>query len=197
MNSQTTPPGPAWNSETSGPSRPLQGTSRTSRGPGREYFQEDPRLKSPALAMVLSLMPGLGQIYLGYYQNGFINILVVAGIISTLVRGVPFYLQPLLGVFLAFFWLYNLVDAGRRASLYNQTLAGLGPTEMPPDVLSYPGKGSLAGGVALIGIGLLFFAHTRFGIPLDWLEQWWPIGLVLAGAYLLYLSIRDRTKQAS
>lgn len=192
-NNQTRPSGAVWGRDADEPTRTQPGKGHLPR----DYFQEDPRLKSPALAMVLSLMPGLGQVYLGYYQNGFINILVVAGIISTLVRGVPGYLQPLLGVFLAFFWLYNLVDAGRRAALYNQALAGLGPADMPPDALSYPGKGSLAGGIALVGIGLLFFAHTRFGMPLEWLEQWWPIGLVLAGVYLLYLSVRDRAKQAN
>ena len=161
-------------------------------GRNRIFYQEDPRAKSPALAMVLSLMPGLGQVYLGYYQQGFVNVLVVASIIAALASGqLPGYLLPLLGVFLAFFWLYNLVDAGRRASLYNQALTGLGPLEMPGGLNLYESGGSIAGGAALIAVGLLFFAHTRFGMSLEWLEQWWPVALILMGAYLLYRAYRE------
>ena len=50
----------------------------------KNYYPDDPRRKSPALAAMLSLVPGLGQVYLGYYQQGFINILVVAAIIAYL-----------------------------------------------------------------------------------------------------------------
>ena len=156
------------------------------------YYPEDPRTKSPALAMVLSLMPGLGQVYVGYYQQAFINILVVASIIAALNHNVPNYMEPFLGLFLAFYWLYNLVDAGRRASFYNQALAGVGPTEIPLGPKAYEGKGSVAGGIVLIAVGLLFFLHTRFGISLDWLEQWWPMALILMGAYLLYTAFRER-----
>jgi len=173
-----TPPGPEFSK-----------LGRTGRD--QVFYREDPRAKSPALAMVLSLMPGLGQVYLGYYQQGFVNILVVASIIAALVRGVPFYVQPLLGVFLAFFWLYNLVDAGRRASLYNQALTGLGPLEMPGGFKMYESGGSIAGGAALIAVGLLFFAHTRFGISLEWLDQWWPVALILMGAFLLYRAYHE------
>ncbi len=160
------------------------------------YLAEDPRRKAPVLAMVLSLMPGLGQIYVGFYQQGFVNILVVASIIAILAHGVPYYMAPLLGLFLAFYWLYNIVDAGRRASFYNQALAGMTETPLPAEFRTFEGKGSLAGGAALVLLGLFFFAHTQFGMPLEWLEQWWPIGLVGAGLFLLYQSWEDRNKKA-
>jgi hypothetical protein len=159
------------------------------------YLGEDPRRKAPVLAMVLSLMPGLGQIYVGFYQQGFVNILVIASIIAFLSHGVPGYMEPLLGIFLAFYWLFNLVDAGRRASFYNQALSGMTETNLPADFMMYEGKGSLAGGVALVLLGLFFFAHTQFGMPLEWLDQWWPIGLVMAGLFLLYQNWQDRKKK--
>ena len=62
-------------------------------------------------------MPGLGQVYVGYYQRGFIHVLVAATIITLLANGAADALIPLLGLFLGFFWLYNMVDAYRRASL--------------------------------------------------------------------------------
>jgi hypothetical protein len=147
--------------------------------------------------MVLSLMPGMGQIYVGYYQQGFINILVVASLINLLATGVMWHLhlEALGGIFLSFFWLYNLIDAGRRASYYNQALMGMGPLEIPGDFKLSEGRGSLVGGAVLILIGLVFFAHTRFEIPLDWIEQWWPLAIVLVGAYLLVLAIRDKKEK--
>lgn len=159
------------------------------------YYPDDPRRKSPALATIMSAMPGLGQVYVGYYQQGFTNILIVATTITLLSQSGRIgleALQPLLGVFLAFFWLYNLVDAGRRASFYNQALAGMDRLPVPSDMHLPTGGGALAGGVGLILAGLVVFSNTMFGMSLEWLERWWPLGLVAVGAYLVYSSVRDR-----
>jgi hypothetical protein len=104
-------------------------------------------------------------------------------------------LEPVVGLFAGFFWLHNIVDAGRRASFYNQSLAGIRPMELPEDMKAPQALGSLAGGVLLVAAGLLLFAHTMFYVSLDWLARWWPLALVGAGAWLVY---RDwRTKQAA
>ncbi len=152
----------------------------------KNYYPDDPRRKSPALAAMLSLVPGLGQVYLGYYQQGFINILVVGALIAYLASDTMRSLVVLAAFFMVFYWFYNIVDAARRASLYNQMLAGLGPTQLPEDIQGPGTKGSLIGGIALIVFGALMFAHTKFDISLDWMEDWWPIALVFAGAYLIY-----------
>jgi hypothetical protein len=162
----------------------------------------DPRRKSPTFAAILSFMPGLGQVYVGYYNQGFINMFVCGGTIFLLsVSGHGFHpfraLQPFLGFFLAFYWLYNIVDAYRRAAFYNHALAGLGPVDFPGDMKLPKAHGSLAGGVALIAIGLLLFANTALGMSLDWLDQWWPMGLVLLGAYLVYGSLASKRSAAT
>ena len=154
---------------------------------------EDPRSKSPILAAVLSLMPGLGQVYIGYYVLGFINILVIASLITLLAHGIG-DLEPLAGLFLAFYWLYNVVDAARRAAFYNQALAGLGPMELPTDIEMPGSRGSLFGGIVLIVLGGLALAYTRFNVSLAWLEHWWPLALVFAGAYLIYKSLAAKKK---
>ncbi len=156
----------------------------------------DPRLKSVALATVMSAVPGLGQCYVGYYQQGFINILVVASLIAVLNQDIE-PLKPLLGFFLAFFWLFNIVDAARRATFYNEALVGLRPMPLP-DNLQFPTRqGSLAGGAGLIILGALLFAHTRFGMSLQWVSRWWPAAIILAGAYLIYKSIMEQNKAKS
>ena len=153
----------------------------------------DPRIKSPVLAMLLSLMPGLGQVYIGYYKRGFVHILVVASVISFLASvGEEHALTPLGGLFLAFFWLYNIVDAGRRASLYNSALHGE-ETIAPPADFTMPGSGgALVGGICLIGLGVILLTNTLFGIPLDWVENWWPVALFIPGVWLISHSFKER-----
>ena len=162
------------------------------RAERRDRFVDDPRKKSVMLAMLLSLMPGLGQVYVGYYNLAFRNILVICGLIAVLATGGMDDLEPAVGLFIAFYWLHNIVDAGRRASLYNQSLAGLRPMDLPEDFKMPPPLGSLAGGVLLIAVGLMLFAHTMFRVPLDWLAQWWPLGVVVAGAWLIYADRRAK-----
>ena len=56
----------------------LPGQTIHAAQPGMQMRMRDPRSKSPALAAILSMMPGLGQVYIGYYQRGFVHILVIA-----------------------------------------------------------------------------------------------------------------------
>jgi TM2 domain-containing membrane protein YozV len=140
--------------------------------------------KSPLLASLLSCFPGLGQIYIGYYQRGFTHAIIVATTITALASGIG-GLTPMFGVLLAFFWIYNIIDAGRRASLYNQAVDGIEGIEMPQEI-KLGGGGSVAGGVLLIAIGLVLFLHTRFDVSMAWVEEWWPLGAVILGVYLIY-----------
>jgi hypothetical protein len=174
------------------------GTYQPQTQPQAEYPRPIPRLrdsrvKSPALAAVLSLMPGLGQVYVGYYPRGFVHIVVAAGIVSVMssARGEPPYL-PLLGMFLAFFWLYNLIDAARLASLYNRALDGGREPDLP-EGFQLPGMGgSIFGGAVLIAAGFIVLLHTRWGVRLDWLQEWWPVFPMLFGAYLVVKAVRER-----
>ena len=170
-------------------------------GPAKEWVRPapygfDPRTKNVALACFLSVMPGLGQVYVGYYQRGFIHILVVGSIIATLAEGALRELTPLLGIFLAFFWLYNVIDAGRRASLYNQALAGANPAALPEELAAQGLRGSVAGGVVLIVLGSALLLHTRFDISLEWLDEWWPAAPILFGVYLVIKGIRSKAQTA-
>lgn len=162
-----------------------------------ERFVDDPRKKSVMLAILLSAMPGLGQIYVGYYDLAFRNILVVCSLIAILTSGTAHRLEPVVALFLAFYWLHNLVDAGRRASFYNQALAGVRPMDLPEDSKAPQPMGSLAAGVLLIGVGLMLFLNTMFYMSLDWLARWWPLGLVGVGAWLIFADRRAKAAAAA
>lgn len=151
------------------------------------------RRRSPFLAAVLSTMPGLGQVYLGYYQLGFVHVVVFAGILALLAAGDLGPLIPLASVFLGFFWLYNVVDAARRAVLVNEALAGRSNIELPEDYAAPGLKGSVLGGAILVLVGLVLLSRTLFGVSLEWLENWWPVAIVLFGAFLIYKAKSDST----
>jgi len=138
-------------------------------------------------------MPGLGQVYVGYYPRGFVHALVVATLISVLSsQDNHSALVPLGALFLVFFWLYNIIDAGRRAAMYNHALAGGEMIDLPKD-LSLPGmRGSIVGGMVLVGLGLVLLSHTAYGYSLDWLEDWWPAGLLILGTYLVVKGALER-----
>jgi len=149
--------------------------------------------KSPGLACLLSAMPGLGQIYVGYYRRGFVHAILVASIITLLNMDV-WPMTPLLGIFLAFFWLYNIIDAGRRAVYYNHVVAGGETFDMPAD-FAMPGMhGSILGGLLLIAAGAILLSRTAWNISLAWMEDWWPVAPILFGVYLVVRAILDRQK---
>lgn len=135
--------------------------------------------KSTALAGWFSLLPGLGQIYVGYYRSGFIHLLVVAGIITLLSNGVG-AAEPFLSLFLSFFWMFNIFDAVRKARIYNRYIEN-GQTE--PEL---PTDSPLVGGIVLLILGLYMTLAITFDLDLEFLESIWPVVVMGLGVYLLW-----------
>jgi hypothetical protein len=150
------------------------------------------RRRSPAFATVLSIFPGLGQIYIGYYQRGFVQVLVVAAVIALLQSHALSGAEPFFGMFLTFFWLYNIIDANRTATLYNEVMSGMGPEDLRKQLVIAGRGGSIVGGGILVLLGVLFLLHQLFDFPLDWLRNWWPVAPIAFGVHLLYKGIKDR-----
>lgn len=155
----------------------------------------DPRRKSAGLAGFLSLIPGLGQVYVGYYARGFVHAIVVGALLALAAAAddhmdmeawLPFNI-----IFLIFFYLYNIIDAVRRATLYNLSLEGLEQITLPDDFQNLGLGGSYVGGGALLVFGIIALSHTAFGFPLDWLDSWWPVAPILFGAWLVYRAYED------
>ncbi|TDI21585.1 MAG: hypothetical protein E2P06_13830 [Acidobacteria bacterium] len=194
MQPQTPPAAPPPPPTQAAPPLPVASPAVSGAAAGRVQGLQH---KTPFIACALSLMPGVGQIYVGYYKLGFIHNIVFASTIMLLTTRLPDPMYPLLGIFLAFFFIYNVVDAGRRAIYYNLALDGVEGIELPSMNLSVPSfGGSFAGGLALMGVGVVLLSNTRFGVSLDWIEEWWPAAPILLGAYLLGKAIQDRRSGA-
>ncbi|NKB33446.1 MAG: hypothetical protein GKR91_10145 [Pseudomonadales bacterium] len=161
----------------------------------RQFLATDPRRKSPLMASFLSLMPGLGQVYVGYYKRGFTNVLI-AGSVFTFLVGTQGQtaLNPLGIIFLLFFEFYNIIDASRRATMYNLALDGVEQMILPDDMsegVFNGNRGSFLGGAILIVFGIVALSNTAMGFSLEWLEEWWPVGPLLLGVYLVFKAYED------
>jgi len=141
-----------------------------------------PQLKNPAAAGLLSVLPGLGHVYLGLYQRAIaffaVWVLIITFISSARHPG------PL-GILIPFWWFFVLIDAVRQAKAINAT--GLpesnlvGQQEKP-----LPVSGSLAFGVFLILFGIFFLINRFVTIDLSFLFDWWPLLLIAFGGWQVY-----------
>jgi TM2 domain-containing membrane protein YozV len=150
----------------------------------------DPRRKSPRLAAVLAVIPGVGQLYIGYYMRGIITAaaFVMAVMLGALVGDA---LLPISIMSSIFIWVFNLIDAGRMAALYNHAAAGSDVIEMPEDFKLPALGGSILGGVALLLFGGIALSNTAFDYSLEWLEDWWPAFPLALGLYLFVRGVMD------
>jgi len=160
----------------------------------------DPRRKSSFIAALLSVVPGLGQVYVGYYRRGFINILVFGSVFSLVAAtggNLPF--TPLGIMFLVFFEFYNIIDASRRATLFNLSLEGIEQIDLPDELTNKPMaiNGSYMLGAVLVIGGAIALSNTLFGFTLEWLENWWPMAPIGFGLYLVYLAWKDKQEESN
>lgn len=142
---------------------------------------EAPGRFKPGLAAVMSLLPGLGHLYLGLYDRALVAFLLFFAF--TRIEG------PLVLAAMAF----AVVDAHRQARALNAAAAG-GP-EVPVDAISrYPLR--MVGGVLLIFIGLLF-GLEQAGVDLDALFGFWPVVFIGVGGWMIWSHFRKTPAEAN
>lgn len=138
--------------------------------------------KSAGLALVLSVFPGLGQIYNGQSAKALTFFSCWVGCIygAAEIAPLPF------GLLIPFVYFYNLVDAYRSAALINaRALGGAPPVE--EDVSESP-----AWGATLLGLGLVLLLNNLGWLRLEAWEKYWPVLLIVAGGVFLYRSLGRR-----
>lgn len=135
--------------------------------------------KSPILALVLSLFPGIGQIYNGQPAKALAFFFAWVGSIYLTAEANPFF-----AFLIAFTYFYNLVDAWRSASAINARHAG-GLAVAEEDATESP-----AWGAVLMGVGALLLLNNLGWLRLASLQRYWPLVLIAAGGAFLYGSVQ-------
>ena len=131
--------------------------------------------RSPAAAFWLSLLPGLGHLYLGLMAKGFVFALLAVGLIDVVDRGAGAF-----GIMIPIFWLFVMLDAHRSAQAINRG------DETGEALLK---TGSKWWGGTLIALGVLFLLYNFDLFDFDWLWQFWPAALIVVGVRLLKPSL--------
>jgi TM2 domain-containing membrane protein YozV len=159
---------------------------------GNPYFQSSvppaavPVHTSPGLAFVLGLIPGVGAIYNGQYLKGLVHA-IIFGLLISLASGTEHTAgQPLLGMMVFCFYCYMPFEAfhtakKRQAGAVVEEWSGL----LAQNRYAYASRAPL-GPILLIGLGVLFLLDTLRVIEFRDLARFWPILLILVGAFMLY-----------
>jgi TM2 domain-containing membrane protein YozV len=140
--------------------------------------------RNPWIALLLSVFPGVGQLYNGQPSKAFFFFFAWVGCIwgAADVAGLPF------GLLIPFVWFYNLVDAYRSACYANQQATGIDTSE---DLAME----SPAWGVGLVVLGLVLLFSNLGWLHLAALRAYWPVLLIVIGGVFLYGSIQRKKNQ--
>lgn len=151
-----------------------------------------PLLKRPFVAGVLSLFPGIGNVYNGLYLRGILFFTVIACLLA--LGSEKGQEHSVLGFVIAFVWIFNVLDAYRQARLINYGYAqDLGQEDLPK--IPKAGQGGLLAGILLIILGVVASLQLYLGIDLSWTLRYWPLGILAFGAYLVVAWARERRRR--
>ena len=131
--------------------------------------------RSPSAAVFLSLLPGLGHIYVGQATKGFVILLSAFLAIRMVDES-----NGLFGMFIPFVWLYAMIDAHRSAVEVNRIVAAGGTLPRGPDFGLTKWWGYI-----LIGLGVVFTLDNFDLIEFEWILRLWPLGLIALGFFIL------------
>ena len=140
---------------------------------------------NPTVAGILGAIPlGLGAVYCGQYAKGLAHLGIVVLAIVGLSSDLPWQADTALGIFLGFFWVYQILDAVRTA----RAIQAGEPVPDPFGLAQTFGTGEKfdttkvpAAAAILIGLGVLFLINTVFDFSL---HRFWPIILIVIGVWL-------------
>ncbi len=155
--------------------------------PGTPFRAAGSSGPNPAVAGILAgFFPfGVGAVYCSQYAKGLAHLLIFAMLIFASDHAGRW--DFVFGIGIAFFYVYQIIDAVRTAH-------ALQAGQAPPDpyglsqTFSFGDRGESrnvpAVAIILIGLGVLFFLHTmnifEFG-----LDRFWPLLLIFFGGWML------------
>jgi hypothetical protein len=142
---------------------------------------------SPGLACLLGFIPGVGAIYNGQYAKGLVHAIVFGLLVSITSSGTAGDLEPLFGILIGVWVMYMALEAYHTAQ---KRRAGE-PVDEFSSILDVHGRrgGFPVGAITLIALGVLLLLNTTDVIQLRYLLRYWPVLLILMGAYMLYVRV--------
>ncbi len=157
---------------------------------GTPYVHPAPGTPSPALAFILGFIPGVGAIYNGQYAKGLVHAVVFGLIVTILSSGHAGAFEPLFIVSLIIWIFYMAFEAHhtavkRRNGEKVDELSSL--MNLPANAGGVP-----VGPVILIGLGVVLLLDTLNLISFDRVAKYWPLLLIMGGAYMLYARFETR-----
>lgn len=142
--------------------------------------------KSPGLAGVLAgFFPSFGALYNGQFLKWIIFFLIFAGFVTMQQHD---ELQPFMGLALAAFYVYQIVDAVKTAKALNYRALVEGKEEKVPEIEEIPQvfkAGSIFWGVFLIVLGAIFLLANFEAISYETIFNIWPLAIVVVGLKLI------------
>jgi len=148
---------------------------------------EQKPVKSPVLAGILSVIfPGAGALYNGNYLKGIIMMIIFAGLVSIQGRGG----QPFVGLLLAGFYIFQIIDATNEAKSTRippetASASAFSPAKTGGDDEILAASGSISWGIILILLGGLFLLANFDIISYESFIDYWPLILVGLGLKLV------------
>src|SRR5437868_2358386 len=137
---------------------------------------------NPAIAGILSILPGLGAVYCGEVMRGVMQIAVYAALIYALAN-FGGGLEPVFGLAIAFWYIYQIIDSVRLARAKQMGVPAPDPFGLssPDWAASFrpTGSGLPSGAMFLIFVGFLFLLGNVFSYHI--VSKGWPLILVYLG----------------
>ena len=139
---------------------------------------------SPPLAFFLGLIPGVGAIYNAQYAKGLVHAVIWGLLMSMADSRAAHGLEALFVIMVIVWWFYMAMEAYHTA---RKRQAGEPVDEYSSliDLRSHSGQIPVAG-IALIVLGVLLLLHTLDVLSFEFVVRYWPVLLIVAGAYLLW-----------
>lgn len=164
--------------------QPTSPTPPQSQSPSQSPSQPN---GNPTLAAVLGFIPGLGAVYNGEYLKALIHVFIFGSLIA--VHNNEMNAGDMNGgnmafihVALACFYFYMPIDAYRvaKARRTGQPV----PAGPIPETVTRSGKP--IGAFVLIFLGVMFLLANFGLLNEDWLAKTWPLGLIVAGGWMIW-----------